>query len=661
MAWQDAFSPAVPGLDPEQEREARLIAQARSGADWALSALIARYQPPVIRYLTRLTGNPALARALSERIFLRMERRLHGPQGGRQLRLWLLRASTDSGLESLRNPRRKPPARLPPPRPVALLAERAGAAQPVRRFMKGLGRLAEVTSSTRRQVRQLIWSESAAADESGIRRRPGDDASADYSGGPDPLDDELDALDPREALRHRLVRAVLAELPYGDAQCLALHLVAGLNQAEVAAALGITPSAARKHVVIGLQMFASRYEAALANLGVPRELGYHLTQPPDTTAAPTLPIQQPVAPESPAAPAAASGSRYRMTPPIVPLHTLQTEHAAAQAAAVAHQQALTDDEDEATLAEVTALHAVTGATGSTTTTEPRADMVMRLAENAIIGPVVDALPLSPDVSLPGRRVAAPVGPGTTPPPGMMRGAASHQLSYDLASAQEAAAMADESGATANPPRQGERGETLHPADRSYAGVPLRFDLPSTSTQRLTAGPAPASRPLPDSALFLEALTQEVEEPYRTSSTGETARNADSPEAVDEVVDVAASASSSALPEAPTQRLEPVSAPDVPTRRLEPVNLAPLAGAEESAAFFVAHVPVRTPRPRAVPVRTPREDTSGQSDSPPTPPPPSATSDIGLVTEITLEDVWTNAADGAEPATIHADAIADASD
>ena len=85
-------------------------------------------------------------------------------------------------------------------------------------------------------------------------------------------------------LRHRLVRAVLAEIPYGDAQCLALHLVAGLNQAEVAQALGIRGSAARKHIVLGLDVFAQRYESALAELGIPLEMGYTDLEPADAEA-----------------------------------------------------------------------------------------------------------------------------------------------------------------------------------------------------------------------------------------------------------------------------------------------------------------------------------------------------------------------------------------
>ena len=82
MVWQDAFSSTGgPTFDAEGERERRLAAQARAGAEWALTALIARYQPTVVRYLTRLCGNQAQAHRLAERIFQRMERRLHGPHG----------------------------------------------------------------------------------------------------------------------------------------------------------------------------------------------------------------------------------------------------------------------------------------------------------------------------------------------------------------------------------------------------------------------------------------------------------------------------------------------------------------------------------------------------------------------------------------------------
>ena len=273
--WQDVFPSVGPKLDAEHERELRLVEQARAGADWALAALIARYQPPVTRYLTRLTGNPTAARTLAEQVFIRMERRLHGPQGGRQLRLWLLRACTEVGLEMLRRPREtKTPRLVESSRPMRLLPS---GSSPAANFLRtGLGKLATMTGSTSRQVRKLIWSATPENETWSPRGNEDDNTSGDEQPEDNAKDgtwrleeDETETLTPREALRHRMVRAVLAELPYGDAQCLALHLVAGLNQAEVALALGITPSATRKRIVHGLTLFAQRYEAAAASLGLP--------------------------------------------------------------------------------------------------------------------------------------------------------------------------------------------------------------------------------------------------------------------------------------------------------------------------------------------------------------------------------------------------------
>lgn len=285
MAWQGMSPFPTPRMDAEEEREMRLAAQARAGAEWALAALVARYQPPVLRYLARLTGNPAQAHRLAERIFVRMERRLRGPRGAEHLRLWLLRAATEAGLDALRHPgRSRPPSRLNAPEgPRGLLTDGpSGAATD--RLRAGLSKIAAITGTTRRQVRQLIWNsdEPAAptAATSGRTSEPADDM-------PPVVDPDLDAMNPQEELRHRLVRAVLAELPYGDAQCLALHLVAGLNQTEVARALGIRPSAARHRIVQGLQMFSHRYDAAVTSLGVPAEVAYaeqaeNLLAPVDT-------------------------------------------------------------------------------------------------------------------------------------------------------------------------------------------------------------------------------------------------------------------------------------------------------------------------------------------------------------------------------------------
>ncbi|GAC1449552.1 MAG: hypothetical protein PVSMB4_07810 [Ktedonobacterales bacterium] len=254
MVWHELVASPGGGIDPEREQERRLAAQARAGAEWALTALIARYQPAVVRYLVRLTGSTQRGQALAQQVFVRMGKRLRGPHGGDHLRLWLLRAATEMGLEVLRHPTRSTPARLTAPEgPVALLAGRTSG-NPVLRLMTGWGGRKRDDAPSRRGVpaQAFVWQNPV-------------DARADAHTAPA---DEDEQFSPQEAIRHRMVRAVLAELPYGDAQCLALHLVAGLNQSEVAQALGVTPAVARRRIVQGLQLFGRRYDAALASLGL---------------------------------------------------------------------------------------------------------------------------------------------------------------------------------------------------------------------------------------------------------------------------------------------------------------------------------------------------------------------------------------------------------
>jgi RNA polymerase sigma factor (sigma-70 family) len=248
--WKRDLGPFIPTLDAEQEREQRLMAQARSGAIWALDALVARYQSTLIRYLTRLTGDKERAEALTEETLVRMERRLYIPRPIIDLRLWLLRAATDAGLETLRRPLKQPP-RLVATSGPALLPE-GRVATPSQRLRTTLGRLTQPRGARERQSRP---------------RPPVTEAQIEEQQDPEPVD-------PREAFRRRLVRAVLAELPMEDSRCVALHLVAGLNQAEVARTLAMPPSRARARIVEGLAIFGRQYKAALNTLGIPRELGY---------------------------------------------------------------------------------------------------------------------------------------------------------------------------------------------------------------------------------------------------------------------------------------------------------------------------------------------------------------------------------------------------
>jgi DNA-directed RNA polymerase specialized sigma24 family protein len=257
MIWRDRRSLGGT-IDAEGEQELRLIAQARSGAAWAVAALVARYQPPIVRYLVRLTGHPELALELAESIFVRMGKRVRGPHGGEHLRLWLLRAATDVGLDTLRHPNRPQRPRLAAPaEPAGLLGSQAGETTDQR----GTKRRDAHAPRSAPRTQQFVWQR-----PDDTRAVPGNVHDSDSADAVNPMQ-----LSPREALRRRLVRAVLAELPYGDAQCLALHLVAGLNQSEVADALGLAAPMARRRIVQGLQLFGRRYEAALASLGLPEE------------------------------------------------------------------------------------------------------------------------------------------------------------------------------------------------------------------------------------------------------------------------------------------------------------------------------------------------------------------------------------------------------
>lgn len=279
MIWRSRYSPTSGAIDPEREHELRLVAQARAGAAWATSALVARYQPAVVRYLVRLVGNPERACVLAEQLFVRMGKRLRGPRGGEHLRLWLLRAATEMGLDLLRHPDRALPPRLAAPAgPAALLATRDGAT-PIGRLAGGWGGRARAAGGSQPlpRTQRFVWEEPSARASNGPAA-----GSADHG--------EWERLSPRESLRHRMVRAVLAELPYADAQCLALHLVAGLNQSEVAQALGVAAPVARRRIVQGLQIFGRRYGAALASLGLPEDFDAPASGPGHTAEEVALPL-----------------------------------------------------------------------------------------------------------------------------------------------------------------------------------------------------------------------------------------------------------------------------------------------------------------------------------------------------------------------------------
>jgi len=415
MVWQEAFPPTGgPAFDAETERERRLAAQARAGATWALTALIARYQPTVVRYLTRLCGNQAQAQQMAERIFQRMERRLRGPHGAENLRLWLLRACTEAGLDALRRPNVRSTPRLGGSSVAGLLNAQSGAS-PQRTLRDGLSRLRK-GGAVERQARPLVWADTQPPASAHGRV----DAPEDIESEQQHLDEEIDRLDPRDALRHRLVRVTLAELPFGDAQCLALHLVAGLNQAEVARALGINNSAARRRIVHGLALFSDRYNQAVQSLGLPVELGYGDALPrapmePEPVAAPA---PEPVV-ISAEAPAADERDERDQAPAsveagdeLVAMSSAQDERSRDILSGVSYlsEDGADDLDDLDDLDDVQVAEMTPPATPAAESGPVSGGLITRVASDAILGPIVDALPIesaSPEASgvfgLPGPR------------------------------------------------------------------------------------------------------------------------------------------------------------------------------------------------------------------------------------------------------------------
>jgi len=253
------------GLGFGPEREQWLLGEARSGSAWALAALAEHYRPMVLGYLACLTGNTEAARPLARDTLAGMEQHLYYHDTP-SLPAWLLLSATDSGLAYLRHVRALQLAgvsaapRLSPPRrggPTAWLraaferftpprdATRQAAGSQLTRSQPGAGIIPQRGEPPpTRRVRPTE-----------TRVRPG---TADLR----------DSRDPRDTLRRRILRAVLADLAPEDARCLALHLVTGLSHQEVAYVSGLSAPAARASIMQGLELFAVRYDEALELLGI---------------------------------------------------------------------------------------------------------------------------------------------------------------------------------------------------------------------------------------------------------------------------------------------------------------------------------------------------------------------------------------------------------
>jgi RNA polymerase sigma-70 factor (ECF subfamily) len=88
------------------EPDAQLMLQVRAGDAQSFELLLARHGRPVVRYLTRMTGNQGVAEELAQEVFLRVYRARDGYEPTAKFTTWLYRIATRLALNSIRD--RKP-------------------------------------------------------------------------------------------------------------------------------------------------------------------------------------------------------------------------------------------------------------------------------------------------------------------------------------------------------------------------------------------------------------------------------------------------------------------------------------------------------------------------------------------------------------------------
>jgi RNA polymerase sigma-70 factor, ECF subfamily len=99
--------PAPITLDGPTTDDQALVDAFRGGDVAAFEELYRRHHPLVLRRLTRLCGNPAVAEELAQETFLRAAQRI-GASGDLHFRAWVLRIGTNIGIDHLRALKRTP-------------------------------------------------------------------------------------------------------------------------------------------------------------------------------------------------------------------------------------------------------------------------------------------------------------------------------------------------------------------------------------------------------------------------------------------------------------------------------------------------------------------------------------------------------------------------
>lgn len=193
MAWEDvAPIPAV-----VRDEEVTLVVAARSGDRAAFELLIAPYHLPLLRYLTRQTDDPELARDLVQDTLLRAYDRLDQLDRDRSFAAWLFTIAHSR---------------------LKMEYRRRG----LRRWVS------------------LEW----------LIQRDAETIPALRIEGPS-----------EQSVERDLVQQVLRELGPAQSQALLLHSIAGLTASEVAEILGISQSAAERRISRAKVDFRRRYLA----------------------------------------------------------------------------------------------------------------------------------------------------------------------------------------------------------------------------------------------------------------------------------------------------------------------------------------------------------------------------------------------------------------
>ncbi len=225
MTWRQHVGGFDNPINPEYEQEARLVEQSRAGSERAFSALLARYQQPVFRLIFFLVGDEDEARDLTRVALKHALHRMPRVPAGYSIRPWLLRVASLVALDAVRA-RSDSPESL-----VASLQLPAPAGPPT---MVDATPMPGQTGPFSDSVEMLAQSPETA------------------------IADAWDRLP--VSIERELVRRLLAVMPEGDSELLALGVVGQVPTRDLAAMAGTSQRSIRRRIARALILFQSHYQ-----------------------------------------------------------------------------------------------------------------------------------------------------------------------------------------------------------------------------------------------------------------------------------------------------------------------------------------------------------------------------------------------------------------